>query len=122
TVGPRFHLSPLIPILQQGNRFFIAAVSMRRLRLFSASEYFINEIPVTDEYGLADAAVGMAEALGLDELKDEQMLRSGRSGGVNVRASGMTNQFGMAGASEIHKKTLIAQYMRRVDDTLKKYL
>src|SRR5690606_4955658 len=116
------HLSPLIPILQQSNRLFIATVSMRRLRLFSASEYSISEIQIEDEYGLADEGVSMSEALRLDEVNDEQMLRSGRAGGINVRASGMTNQFGMAGATEIQKKTLLAQYMRRVDDVLMRYL
>jgi hypothetical protein len=43
-VGDRFHLLPLLPLLEASGRFFILEVSLRRVRLFEASRHTVQQI------------------------------------------------------------------------------
>ena len=57
TVGPRFVLKPLLPLLKGGATFYILALSQNAVRLFECSRFSVSEVP-TDAL-----PANMAEAL-----------------------------------------------------------
>lgn len=42
--GQRFHVKPLLPLLQANNRFYVLALAKNHVRLFEGSRYSIREI------------------------------------------------------------------------------
>lgn len=59
-VGDRFHLKPLIPLLNEDGRFFILTLSQHSVRLFEASRESMRQMP------LEDVPTSLEEALKYD--------------------------------------------------------
>ena len=47
-LGTSFHLDQLIPIFERDNQFYILGLSLKKVRLFLANEYDIEELNVAD--------------------------------------------------------------------------
>lgn len=60
-VAPRFHLKPLLPLLTEGGRYYVLALSRNHVRLFLATPHRISEVDVGDT--VPDS---VADALGYD--------------------------------------------------------
>lgn len=111
-VGNRFHLKPLIPMLNAGNRFYILAISRKSVRLFQATEFGVIEIE------LKGVPKSMSEALGYDETESRLLFRS------MAQASTMKDMpmlHGHGGGVEKDKEYLY-NYFKKLKDALHPYL
>lgn len=70
TTGRRFHLKPLLPMLNTGNRFYIFAVSQKTVRFLQCSEFGVSEIELEGVPG------NMREALGYDDTEARLLFRT----------------------------------------------
>lgn len=76
SVGERFHLEPLLPLLSTGERFYVLALSQNEVRLFMATRHRIAEMDLPD--AVPDS---LADALGYDwEEKSLQFHGQRRAG------------------------------------------
>ena len=57
----KFHIKPLLPLVNGGGHFYILAMSLNRIRLFLCTKYTINE------QELANIPTSMEEALSMDD-------------------------------------------------------
>ncbi len=106
--GERFLVRPLLPALDGHRRFYILALSKKRVRLFEGDEGGLREMDVPD------MPEGMEEALLLDEQEREVQFHSGtpvRAGGSGRRAAIFHGH--SAVSSETTEK--LKQYFRVVD-------
>lgn len=111
-VGKRFHLKPLLRMLNEGH-FYILALSKNEVRLLQASRFHAENIPIEN------LPEGLADVLGqYDFEKQLQFHTSAPATGGNRAAL-----FHGHGAGDGAQKEKIAQYFRRIDaaicDTLK---
>lgn len=77
-VGDRFHVKPLMPLLNNNGRFYILALSQNQLRLLQGTQHQIDEI---DLHKLEDIPESLKEALRYDEAENQTQFRSTHSGG-----------------------------------------
>lgn len=75
TVGDRFHIKPLLPVLSGDRRFYILTLSQKEVRLFEGTEQQLQEIEIEGIPG------SLAEALQHDEFGKQVRFRSGTGGG-----------------------------------------
>lgn len=111
-VNSRFHVTPMLPLLQVDGRFYVLAVSQRRVRLFEATRF--NMRPLSPE-GLPK---NLAEALNIDEYVKENNFHSYRPA-PNQPAEAMWH--GHGGGDQGSAKMELQEYFRRLDDGLQKF-
>jgi hypothetical protein len=71
-VGDRFHVKPLLPLLCGDGRFYLLALSQRRVRLFEGDQDGLRELE------LPDVPAGLAEAMRLEDREEQlQLHRTG---------------------------------------------
>lgn len=75
TVGDRFHIKPLLPLLSGDRRFYILTLSQKEVRLLEGTEQQIQEIE------LERIPRSLDEALQHDEFGKQVRFRSGAGGG-----------------------------------------
>ena len=84
-VTDRFHIKPLLPILNGNGRFYILALSQKDVRFFEGTRYSVNEVEVENLPKSRD------EALQIDETAQEGEFHLAPSKG------GTTNPFSQSG-------------------------
>jgi Bacterial archaeo-eukaryotic release factor family 3 len=113
TLRDRFLLSPLIPMLAGDGRFYILALSQKRIRLLEGSRAGAVEV------SLEDVPVSLAEALQGEwvEKGTQYRARQGSAGGQH--AASMT---GYGSGPEEDDKARIERFFREVDRGLQPIL
>lgn len=112
TIGDRFVLGPLLPILTGDEHFLLLAVSQQQVRLLEGTRYRLEEIV------LPDVPSNLREVVAPHEPRSDTMARSisptGRSGPAVF--------YGHGAADEHFKKDEIERFLRRVASGLDDYL
>jgi Bacterial archaeo-eukaryotic release factor family 7 len=67
-VGDRFHVKPLLPLCCGDGRFYLLALSQRRVRLFQGDRDGLREL------ALPDVPAGLAEAMRLEDREEQLQL------------------------------------------------
>ncbi len=115
-VSDRFHLKPLMPLLTCDGEFFILSLNQDRVRLFRASHYSIEELPLS-------VPTNIDEALQYEETaKDGQFRISTSKGGTN-------NSFQHAGSfhgqgspdRDMHQRDIL-QFFHLIDQGVQEHL
>jgi len=106
TVAERFHVRPLLPLLQADRRFYILALSQKELRLLEGTCQNVREIEIES------VPKSLAEALQYDESEKQVRFRAGSPGG-----GGMAMVSGHGGVAEDAKDNLL-KYFRMIDRAL----
>jgi hypothetical protein len=111
-VGKRFEIKPLLPLLASSQRFFVLALSQRKVRLFQATEYQIEEIQINE----------------LPQRIEESLNLSGSDRGSQAHfamKAGHGRQtlvfHGQGGEKDTHKEELL-QFFRLIDKALQSQL
>lgn len=113
-IGSRFYVAPLVPLLQQDGQFYILAVSQNVVRLFSATQFQVNEMEP------AGLPTDLRSALNIDEYVQSMQQHvaepsRGRAGGTLFHGQG--------GASlDVQKKDEIRQFFHVLNGALAAYL
>jgi len=108
----RFHITPLVPLLEDIQEFFILAISQNRVRVLKVMGADVAEVKVD---GMPE---DMADALQAEE--PEPMLQS--HGGVQHGKAGRSTVIHGDGGQPDHKKGNLAEYFQRVDNALRRAL
>jgi hypothetical protein len=83
-VTDRFHVKPLLPILNGNGRFYILALSQNQVRLLVGTHYRCQEIDLTRVEGLPTS---LDEALQYDDTSEKQLQRRSSAGGASNSGS-----------------------------------
>lgn len=111
-VGERFHLTPLLPFLTGDGRFYVLALSQKRVRLFEGSRDSIREID------LRDLPESLSDALGYDWEQRSLQFRSGVVGTPQGRRAIYHGH----GAGNDDAKEEISRFLQLVDNGLERLL
>ena len=111
-VGRRFHIKPLLPLLSDGDRFLILALSQNKVRLFNATRHLIETVAVP---GLP---VSMEDALNYTAVDRGSQVHSAMHGGLGKQSAVFHGQGGQADT----RKEDLAQFFRQVDSALRRVL
>jgi hypothetical protein len=106
-VGPRVHLTPLLPLIDGHCRFLLLALSTRRARLFEGSD---AALVARADIHLPDGIEAVAGET--DYQRTRHASPVGRSRTAKRGMAGTTQSFGQA-PDEVHKEELI-EFLRRV--------
>jgi hypothetical protein len=103
-VADHFHTRPLLPVLSGDKRFYILALSQKKIRLLEGTGQNIREIE------LETVPKSLDEALQYDELEKQVRFRTGSVSG----GTGMAMVSGHGGVAEDTKDNLL-KYFRMID-------
>ena len=106
-VADRFHIKPLLPLLESDRRFYVLALSKKEVRLLEGSRQSLEEVE------LADVPPHLLEALKDDVRKEHVPGRGGR---------GAPAVFHGWGTGAEVDKVLLERYLRAVDNGLHEVL
>jgi len=110
-VGERFHLSPMLPMLNGKNRFFLLALSQNQIRFFEGDRYSITPIDIDDL-----VPQSMEDIFDLSDVREHLQHHSvGAEGGQNAVYHGQ-------GQGEDDRRDDIRKYFKDVNDGLMKIL
>ncbi|MGE7775546.1 hypothetical protein ACQKLP_12530 [Chitinophaga sp. NPDC101104] len=109
-INHTFYLSPLLPLLTAGERFYLLALSKHRATLYEADAWSMQEVEVP---GMPR---GVEDVVHFEEKDDQKLFRTSSSG-----AGGGANYHGI-GAGKPDDKANISMYLDEVDETLWKEL
>lgn len=112
-VGPRFHVRPMLPLLQEDGTFYVLAASQNRVRLLVGTRFSVDELD-PDELPR-----DLRSALNIDEYTSS--LQHHASGFLSEPG---TNIFHGHGASDmdVRKKDELLRFFQRVASALETYL
>lgn len=130
-VQDHFYLKPLFALFRGDGRFYVLALSLHDVRLFSASRYSVREVELGE-----DVPRSLVEVVGGELEEPHLQFHSGSSGGgragshsrAHSRAHGGPGGQGASpvyhgqGGGEDDTKPEIAKFFHRVDQTLGSYL
>ncbi len=112
-VTDRFHVKPLLPILNGNGRFYILALSQKDVKFFEATRYSINEVEV------GNLPESLDEALQYDETAKDGQFRVGASRGATGSAAGQPGQSHGQGSPDRDKHQQdILQFFYLIDGAL----
>jgi Bacterial archaeo-eukaryotic release factor family 6 len=112
-VTDRFHVKPLLPVLNGNGRFYILALSQKEVRFFEATRYSIQQVEVENMPNSLD------EALNYDEDAQDGQFRIGASRGVTGSAAAQPGSFHGQGSPDRDKhQEDILQYFHIIDGAL----
>jgi hypothetical protein len=114
-VGNRFLLRPLMSALAPDLRFYVLALSKKRVRLLEGTAEEVHEV---DPAGIPQ---GLADALKYDDYERQVQFHSGTSGGAAGRGRRAAMFHGHGGGGETEKDDLL-RYFRLVDAGVKELL
>lgn len=107
-VADRFHIKPLLPLFTSDGRFFILALSQKRVTLYEATRYHISEMD------LAGVPRSLSEALKYDDIEQQIQFHTGTASAGGRRPAIFHGQ----GAGNDDVKERIFRYFREVDKGL----
>jgi hypothetical protein len=111
-INDRFHVNPLLPLLQGDGRFFLLAVSQKLVRLFHGTRHSLS--PLAPER----LPRSLADVLDLGNYRNVLEWHSYRAPGLKA-PDDERMLFGADGPEkQEEKKDDILQYFRRLDDAL----
>ncbi|WP_375509366.1 hypothetical protein [uncultured Nostoc sp.] len=112
-VTDRFHIKPLLPILNGNGRFYILALSQQDVRFFEATRYSVKQVEVEN------LPKSLDEALQKDDTAQEGQLRIGTSIGGTANTSSQPGTFHGQGSPDRDKhQEDIIQFFQIVDRAL----
>ncbi len=109
-LGDHFYLTPLLPLLDHGERFLVLALSQKNVRLLEADRHGCRELD------LEDMPTSLTEALGHDWK--EKTLQAHTSNGAPGRAAVFHGQGGITDDSD----TEIVRFCQLLDHALRQHL
>lgn len=112
TVDGRFHITPLLPLVNGDGRFLLLAVSQKRVRMLEGDRWAAREID------LATLPGSLTEALNYDEPQSTLQLHTARSDGYRKQNAAFHGQGGAPDAA----KDELRQYFLRIDRPLADFL
>jgi hypothetical protein len=112
-VTDRFHVKPLLPILNGDGRFYLLALSQKDVRLFEGTHYSVKQVEVQNLPNSLD------EALNDDETAQEGQIRVGTSKGGTANSATQPGAFHGQGSPERDKhQENILQFFHVIDKAL----
>ncbi len=115
-VGERFHLKPLLPMLDSTARFHILALSQNTVRLFRASRYDLAEVE------LSDVPSDFDEAMRFVDSERHLEFHTGTPGqGSGAKRAAAYHGQGTGGDDREHKTRLL-EYCQMIDRGVRKAL
>jgi hypothetical protein len=114
SVGRRFYVRPMLPLLEDDGRFHVLVVSQNRVRLLEGTHYSVSEL---DPSGLPG---DLRSALNIDEYADSLQQHStgmaeGSQGTFHFHGHGSSDK-------DVRKKDELLPFLRRVDAALARYV
>ena len=108
-VSDRFHVKPLLQILNNNGRFYVLGLSQNKVRMLVGTRYRCQEIDLTS---LENVPTSLDEALQYDDVSEKQlqMHTAGRSGSQNAQA-GIFHGQGV-GTDDAEQKTNIMRFFK----------
>lgn len=116
-VTDRFHIKPLLPILNGDGRYYLLALSQKDVRFFEGDRYGLKEVEVENMPKSLD------EALNYDETAKEGQFRIAMSKGSTANRSQQPGAFHGQGSSDRdqHQKDIL-QFFYAVNNALEEKL
>jgi hypothetical protein len=111
-INRRFHVKPLLPLLEVGGRFLVLALSQNSVRFFGASRDGIDRLDV------AGLPTNMKDALNYTEADRGSQVHSSMRGSLGKQAAVF---HGHGGQPDTHKDDLL-RFLRLIDSSLKPFL
>ncbi|MFA5880724.1 MAG: hypothetical protein WC834_00895 [Eubacteriales bacterium] len=111
-ISDRFHIKPILPLLNGEEGFYILALSQNKVSLFQGTRYSVNEVE------LANVPDTLAETLKYDEPEKQLQFHTGTPRGIGRRAA----MFHGHGVGTDDNKDRILRYFRLVDACLHELL
>ncbi len=111
-VTDRFHIKPLLPILNGDGRFYLLALSQNDVRFFEGTHYNINEVE------LENLPTSLDEALQKDETAKEGQFRIGTSRGTSNPASQPGEFHGQGSPDRDKHQEEIVQFFHIINNAL----
>ena len=109
-IGKKFHLKPLLPMLNEDGQFYILAISLNEVRLFLATKQRVNEVE------LVEVPTSLQEALFMDDPEKHLSLHTSTNNpGAPGRRSAIFH--GQGAQSDVKKKNIL-RYFQYVDESL----
>ncbi|MBD2460901.1 hypothetical protein H6G89_07570 [Oscillatoria sp. FACHB-1407] len=116
-VSDRFHLKPLIPLLNRDGEFYILALSQKQVRFFEGSRYSIKQVEIEN------LPQNIDETLQYDETAQEGQFR------INTSKGGTNNPFQRSGSyhgqgapdRDYHNRDIL-QFFHQIDAALHPFL
>jgi hypothetical protein len=113
-VGGRFYLKPLIPLFSSTARFYVLALSRRKVHLYLGGRYALAERTIQK------VPESLAEAMRFDEVEKQLQYHAGdRGAGPAGRAPALYHGHG---AGKAETKDQILRYFRKVDRGVQRVL
>lgn len=119
-IGQHLHLKPLLPLIEDDDRFFVLAVSQNNVKLYAGNRQGLTEIHV------GKLPKNLSEALHYHQPEGMFQVRSFHAAGVHGSARGKSAKegavfHGQGGGAEHDKADLLA-YFRVIDRGLSEFL
>lgn len=105
-INTSFYLTPMIPLMTNGDYFYLLVLSKKQAKLYRADAFGMVRIPVPEMPN------GVDDVVHFEEKDDQKLWRTGSSG-----AGGGANYHGI-GAGKPDDKENIAMYFDEVDETI----
>jgi len=115
SVSDRFLIRPLLAALGKGGRFFVLALSQKRVRLLEGSPDDVREID------LSGVPESLAEALKYDDYERQVQFHSRTPAGASGKGRRPAIFHGHGGAPEVGKDN-VARYLRMVAKGIHEFL
>ena len=112
-VTDRFHIKPLLPILNGNGRFYMLALSQKAVRFFEGTRYSVNEVEVEN------LPKSLDEALQKDDTAKEGQFRIATSKGGTTNSFSQPGTFHGQGSPDRDKhQEDIVQFFQIIDGAL----
>ncbi len=114
SVGERYFVKPLLPLLEGDGRFYVLAVSQNQVRLLQASRFTVS--PLSPDV----LPKNLVDALNIDEYMTSIQHENVRTGAANLGAPALFHGHGGSNMDRRKNDELI-EYFRRLDDALQEF-
>lgn len=112
SVADRFHLKPLLPHAGRNGQFYVLALDLEQIRLFEASQFAIQQIPIDD------VPTSMEEGLRFDDPESQLQFHTSTDASGARRPARFFGQG--VGVNDV--KDDLLRYFQKVDRKLQPYL
>jgi len=115
-VGSQFYIKPLLPAVTGDDRFFILALSQKRIRLVEATQFTVAEVE------LEELATSLEEALQYHEFERSLQFHTGTGQAASgTKRSALYHGHGAAGDNRTLKKNIL-HFFQKVDNGIRRHL
>lgn len=114
-IGERFHLSPLLTLLQDEGRFYLLSVSQNRVRIFQGTRFTMVELEPKN------FPTSLQEILRVKQFEKHMQSHTGERGVVDRPGGGDVIMHGQGTPEEDAKKDLL-DFFHKIDRGLQKVL